>query len=210
MPSATGTAQAAYKRGVPLVYHTSEVTDDGGGVVIVLHGQNNRKASLIDGQSLNADESSTLASRSLIGLNGTHSSADYWDTRRVVVAAMFQIGYLVNQDKAMARHMLRNMSERERSFGFNGALEECLGQNPELLRAIIELGAKPNEETFSDGMLPLENAIRRNSKATVEILLEKGARLDLDTSSSGLTPQECAEKFGSIEVKSRLAAWARK
>jgi hypothetical protein len=210
LPRSTGTAEAAYKRGVPLVYQASDVTDDGGGVVIVLHGQNNKRASLIDRQSLNADESSKLASRSLIGLNESHSSKDYWDTGRVVVAAMFQIGYLVSQDKAMARHMLSNMSERERSFGCNGALEECLGQKPELLRAIIELGANPNEESFDDGMLPLEKAIRHNSKSTVEILLEKGARLDLDTSSSGLTPQEYAEKFGSIEVNTILAAWAQK
>jgi hypothetical protein len=203
-------AESAYRRGLPLVYQTSKGDMSSEGVVIVLHGQDNKRASLIDGQELLADDSNELASRCLIGLNDTQSSQDYWNTKRVVVAAMFHIGLLVNQDKAMARQMLSTMSANERGFGFNGALEECLGQNPELVQAVIDLGGKPNEESSDDGMLPLEKAIRRNSQTSVKALLEKGARVDLETSSSGLTPLEYAEQFGSNEVKSLLQSWTEK
>lgn len=200
------TAEAAYKRGLPLIYRTDDKLH--GGIVVVLHGANNKNASIIDARSLDADDSSALAADILVDLDGPQQSKDFWNTKRIIVAAMFHAGFLVNKDGGMARYMASKMSEREKSIGLNGALQYCVGQNLELTRVLLDMGAKPNEVSYDDGTLPLETAISFDSESSVRLLLEKGAKLDINISSSGTTPRSFALLRGSKEINSLIANWA--
>lgn len=200
-------AQNAYNRGLPLVYRTDAKIH--GGLVLVLHGSNNQKASIVDAQSATEAGSINLAFESLMNLDGPPQSQDSWNTTRVVVAAMFQAGLLVNKDNGMARHMMSRMADSERNSGLNSALMCCVGQDLPLMRALLNLGAKPNEVFFDDEVLPLQAAIGFGKEAFVKLLLEKGADPDSDASSSGITPREFALRHGSKEINSIITSWGK-
>lgn len=101
--------------------------------------------------------------------------------------------------------------------GLDVNAKDCNGTTPlmyaidrghhDIMQILLSNGADLNaREDANDGWSSLMNAVKKNDKTAVEILLKKGARTDI-ADSEGYTALRIAEEGGNQEIAALLRIW---
>ncbi|TBU44049.1 hypothetical protein BD309DRAFT_863131 [Dichomitus squalens] len=146
-------------------------------------------------------------------LDGTETPYEYGYAMLVVSGGQRMIGGpsgVKVDHKATLRYLLEHGAPPDVPdiVGYTALHHVCMAHSrPDLARILLEHGADPNSQD-KFGSVPLMGAFQNNSVEAVEVLMEFGAKLDIED-ADGCTPDEFYIKCGPT-ITAAVQKWKRK
>ena len=199
------------------------------GVVTALYGKAKYvKASILlaEGKKAEADEAFTMATKYYPNFNNFMTKAGSFDDEEIaksLVASFLLKGATINYKDDRGNSVLSGAIHANRNIlthwlldkGADIELRDQTTNTPlgiatskgyrELATALITLGADINAKNIIYGTFPILNAVSRRDLPLLDLLLKKGALIDVKT-TDGRTALGTAVAMGELEIVKKLIA----